>query len=218
MLSISLFSCSKSDDVAQALPVVPNTSGLVDINVDLIAFFNASLNGVPLNYLQSTLPSSSHSYGIYNGYQGGPGYFDKSYHYGCFIQPNLLTTDYPQIGITFNNMYNSNSTVSQTNAFYGLFTSTPTNFLTSTQLSNLTKGLDVNYKSATNVSYSSLTGSQTGSLMTVTSVKNGIASGSNLKTVTIDGTINCKLYNNANPSDVITLTNGSFRLIFREFN
>ena len=38
----------------------------------------------------------------------------------------------------------------------------------------------------------------------------------NLKIITIVGNVNCKLYNQNNPSDVIALSNGTYKLIFRE--
>lgn len=210
LLSIPLFSCSKTEDVVA--PVVPEVS-----DANAIAYFKASLNGVTLDYTQIN-PLSPFSYGFYTGFQSGPGYFDRSYHYGCFMQPAPFSSSYPKIEITFSNMYNTNNTISQSDAFYNLFAPTPTNFLTSAQLSSLTKGLDVSYRSPNDVQYSSLQGSQVGSNISITSVTNGFAPGTNLKAVTLVGTVNCKLYNYNNVSDVITLTNGKFKLVFKQLN
>ena len=209
VLAISLFSCSKNND---------DSEQIVTPSVDAIAYFRGSLNGQPLDYSQTNYTTSAYSYSYYNGYLSGPGYFDKSYHFGCIMQPSNNTNSYPQIDLTFSNMYNTNSGVSQTDAFYGLFTTIPTNFITSIQENNLVKGINVSYTSPSDVNYSTLKGDQTGSTMTVTSSTTGIESGGNLKIITIVGNVNCKLYNQNNPSDVIALSNGTYKLIFREAN
>jgi hypothetical protein len=205
-LAISLFSCSKNNDDEQ----------IVTPPADAIAYFRASLNGQALDYSQTNYTTSAYSYSYYNGFQSGPGYFDKSYHFGCIMQPSNNINFYPQIDLTFSSMYNTNSGVSQTDAFYGLFTTIPTNFITSTQETNLVKGINVNYTSPSNVYYSTLNGDQTGSTMTVTSSTTGIEAGGNLKIITIVGIVSCKLYNSTNPADIITLSNGTYKLIFRE--
>lgn len=207
VFALSLFSCSSEDSTTE--PIVPSNA---------IAYFTASLNGQALNYSQANYVNPTHSYSFYNGYSGGPDYFDKSYHYGCDTQPYPSQNFYPQIGLTFNNMFNTNSGVSETDAFYGLFANTPTNFITSAQEYDLVKGIHVSYQSPSGVTYTSLSGDQTGSTMTVTSSVSGIEEGGSLKIQTVVGTVSCKLYNEDNASDVITLTNGSYRLIFREFN
>jgi hypothetical protein len=203
-ISIALFSCSKSDN-----PVTPPVT-------NAIAYFKASLNGQLLDYTVTDNLTSAYSFSYYNGFQSGPGYFDKSYHFGCIMQPSNTTNFYPQISLTFSNMYNTNSGVSQSDAFYGLFTTIPTNFITSAQEDNLIKGIDVSYTSPSDVTYSTLNGSQTGSTMTVTSSATGLEAGGSLKIITIIGTVTCKLYNIDNPTDVILLTNGTYKLIFRE--
>lgn len=204
VVSIALLSCSKSDDAE----TTPSTSA--------IAYFKATLNGQPLDYTLTDYATSAYGYSYYNGLQSGPGYFDKSYHYGSAMQPINATNYFPQISLTFNNMYNSNSDVSQTDAFYSVFETIPTNFITSAENGSLLKGIDVSYSTTSGVNYSTLGGSQTGSTMTVTSSKTGVEVVGGLKIITIVGTVNCKLYNYDDPSDVIVLTNGSYKLIFRE--
>lgn len=54
--------------------------------------------------------------------------------------------------------------------------------------------------------------------MTVTSSTSGIEAGGSLKIQTIVGTVNCKFYNENDPTDIIVLTNGKYKLIFREFD
>lgn len=208
VFALSLFSCSQSDDDTPE-PIVPS---------DAIAYFRASLNGQALDYSQTNYVNPTHSYSFYNGFSSGPDYFDKSYHYGCNMQTYPNQNFYPRISLIFSNMYNTNSGVSETVAFDGLFTNTPTNFLTSTQEDDLVKGVYVSYQSPSGVVYSSLNGDQTGSTMSVTSSVPGIEEGGSLKTQTLVGTVSCKLYNETNASDVIVLTGGSYKLILREFN
>lgn len=74
----------------------------------------------------------------------------------------------------------------------------------------------VQYTTLDDKTYSTLEGSQTGSLITILSSTKGIEAGGTLKIQTIVGKINCKLYNQDNPLDILTLTSGEFKLIFRE--
>ena len=90
------------------------------------------------------------------------------------------------------------------------------NFISEAQYNNLIKGIGLTYISPSNVSYSTLYGDQSGSNMAVSSSTSGYER--NLKSKTLVGTINCKLYNVNNPSDVIVLTNGTYKLVFVEFD
>lgn len=204
-ISIALFSCSKSDN-----PVTPQ------LVTNSIAYFKASLNGQLLDYTVTDYLTSIYSFSYYNGFQSGPDYFDKSYHFGCIMQPSNTTNFYPQISLTFSNMYNTNSGVSQTDAFYGLFTTIPTNFITSDQEDDLIKGIDVSYTNQSNENFSTLYGNQTGSTMTVLSSVSGVEPLTGLKIITIVGTVSCKLYNENLPTNVIVLSNGTYKLILRE--
>lgn len=94
-LTIILFSCSKEDSTDNP----PTTNA--------IAYFKASLNGQAFNYTQTDYSTSAYSYNFYNGFKSGPGYFDKSYSFGCFMQPSNVVNSYPQISLTFSNMYNT---------------------------------------------------------------------------------------------------------------
>lgn len=208
-LAISLFSCNNDDTPA---PVAPLPSA------NAIAYFRASLNGIPLDYSQNNNVNPTHGYGFNIGYSG-VNTFDRSYYYGCFMIPSNTTNDFPQISLTFNNMFNSSlTTETETSAFNTNFATPPTNFITNTEESNYVKGIDVSCQSPTGVRYSTLYGSQVGSSMTVSSSVAGIETGGFLKTQTVTGTVSCKLYNQSNSSDVIVVTNGSYKLIFREDN
>lgn len=206
LMFVSILSCNESDNPTPTITAPANA----------VAYFKGALNGQALDYSQSNYTNPTHGYAFYVGYSGGPGYFDKSHHYGCFMAP-INTTDFPQIQLTYYNLYNTNSTISENDAFYDLFTNTTMNFLTSAQENNLIKGIGIDYKSPTGVLYSTLYGDQTGSLMNVSSSTSGIEYGGGLKIKTLVGTANCKLYNENNRSDVILLTNVTYKLIFRQF-
>ncbi|WP_310554499.1 hypothetical protein [Flavobacterium sp.] len=207
-LAISLFSCSSDDSAAPIVPI-PTSS---------IAYFRALLNGVALDYSMNNNINPTHSNGFYIGFSG-VNTFDRSYYYGSYLIPSTTINDFPQISLTFNNMFNTSlSTESETSAFNTNFTTPPTNFITNTENSNNIKGIDVSYQSPNGVRYSTLSGSQTGSIMAVLSSVAGIESGGFLKTQTVTGTVSCKLYNENDASDVIVLTNGTYKLVFREDN
>ncbi len=204
MLSISLFSCSSDEG-----------SGSGTSNA--LVYFKANLNGTALNYHLDNYTAPTHYYNFTNGFQGDG--FDRSYYYGCSMEPATNIGMYPQIRLSFENLFNTaTSSSTETDIFYSLFDTVPTNFITSDQNYDKVKGITVDYQSPEGTLYSTEYGSQSGSTMTVTSATDGIEEGGSLQTETIVGTVNCKLYNSSNPSDVITLTNGQFKLIFKEYN
>jgi hypothetical protein len=201
VLSISLFSCSKSDDSAQALPVP---------SVDSIYYFNASLNGNAINYHMDNYTSPTHILGYLNGFQSnGAG---NSYYFGSEMVLSPGDTSSPRINLVYENLYATANSSTVSGAFYGLFSTIPTNFITSSQNSSYIKGISIEYRpnGYGGVNYSSEYGSQSGSIINFTSSISGIESG--LKTQTLIGTTTCKLYNTANPLDIINLTNGQFKL------
>lgn len=203
LLSISLFSCNSDSDSGSGTPT----------NAE--AYFQADLNGTALNYHQDNYTNPTHYASFGNGFQANG--FDRYYYYGSDMMPITNTGMYPQIGLTFENLFDTSTTSStETEIFYSLFDTTPTNFITNDQNYAKVKGISVSYQAPDGKSYSTQFGSQSGSVMTVTSTTDGIEYGGSLQIETVVGTVNCKLYNVDNPSDVITLTNGKFKLIFRE--
>lgn len=199
---IVLFSCSKGDEGDAS-------------STGEVAYFKMYLDGKSVDFTQSDYIS--------------PDYVQEFVHSGCFSSGQDCVIDYgailmpypgssmaPSIGVSFDNLYNQPSQVDEPATFYSLFTVVPTNFITEIQETNNVKGIDVQYTTIDNKTYSTLSGSQSGSTVEVLSSKQGIDNGGVLKVQTIIAKINCKLYNDANPSDVITLTNGQFKLIFRE--
>lgn len=208
LLALSLFSCSNNSD-PEPIPV--------PTDADLIAYFKGSLNGQTLNYYQENYLAPTHTYGFENGFVGDG--FMRHFYYGCLMQPYPPTSNfYPNIDLTFNNLFHSTDYAEETTAFPTLLVTPPTNFLTQTQEDNHESGISVNYSNVNGTRYSSMYGDQTGSTMTVISSTAGTATGTNLKTRTIVGTVKCKLYNEVDPTDVITLTNGKYKLIFLEFD
>lgn len=209
-LTISLFSCS-SDEATALLPLptpTPDESSL--------AHFRASLNGQEFNYSQTNNLAPTHYCQPVTGYSGLDS--AKSIYYASFMMPYPSPDFTPRLDVTFNNMYQTNDTSTETAAFYGLFTNIPTNFITEVDEDNWVKGISVNYVKADGTWYTTLDGDQTGSTINITSSTSGTVAGTSYKTQTISGTVSCKLYNDTNHSDVIVLTNGNFKLVFEEYN
>lgn len=202
LTAITLFSCSNSDDAA----VVP-------IATTPIAFIKGNFNATPVDYSMTSYLVSDYYFGFQNGFQSDG--FSKSLYYGCSLRPagNAGIDNY--ISIDFENMYITNDESSEDEAFYGLFSPVPTNFITSDQNNLRVKGISVSYNTPTD-NYSTLFGSQAGSTMTITSSTSGIEEGGTAKTQTFTGTFNCKLYN-FEQTDMITVTGGQFKIIVKEY-
>ena len=126
-LALVLFSCS-SDSPATTAPVT---------NTD-VAYFRANLNGSPLNYTQNSSFAPTHYNSIGTGFSGNG--FERSHYYAADMVP-AGGADYPQIGITYHNMYVTNDSSTESAAFFGLNNPDPTNFITDTQEDNWEKGV-----------------------------------------------------------------------------
>jgi len=210
LVSTALFSCSSDDSSTTPTPVTPTPS-------NSITFFNSKIDNTSFVFNEDTSLNPTHYHDLYVGYTNGNG-FDKVYTYGCSMVENN-TNLIPALELSFDNMYATADYAEETANFYSNFqTNTPTNFITSTQESNLIKGISVNYTPAVGSYFSTKYGSQTGSTITYTSITTGTNSTTGEKIVTITGTLNCKLYDSNDVTNVKTLTNGSFKLIFNEFD
>ena len=207
ILSLTFFSCSSSDDDA-ATPITP-----APVN-NSVAYFYSKINNVSLTFDQDNTmnPTSYNSASL--GFRGIGS--DKYFYYGSMME-RYNSSDVTSLDLTFHNMYHSTSYSDETTNFYSNFNIKPTNFLTEAQESNLEKGISVFYTDASGETYSSLYGSQTGSTIAYTSSTQGTNT-FGLQTLTIVGTVNCKLYNTNDVTDVKTLTNGSYKLTFQEFD
>jgi hypothetical protein len=188
VLSLNLFSCSSNEDNAETV----QTS-------KALAYFKASFNDKPFEYIQDDSNSPTHQYAYLNGSVTTGTSFEKAYYTGCALYPYSSQTGYPQIALSFNGLY----TTTLSGAFYNSFKTTPTNFITLNEANSGKKGIDITYQLANGTIYSTHYGSQSGSALTVTSSISGVEQGSNLKIQTLVGTVTCKLYHETNASDVI---------------
>jgi hypothetical protein len=197
--------CSK-DDSSNNVPASETANAT--------AFFIATVGNETLKYIQDNSNKPNFVNGLSIGYKGLDS--EKSFYYGSTMGPNTIA-EHASLDITMHNMYKSTSTDDETTNFNKTFTLKPTNFITSSENESLTKGISVTYTNAIGVVYTTLKGSQTTSLISYTSAVSGIGQ-NNLQQQLIIGAVNCKLYNENNPSDVLTLTNGTFKLYFREYD
>lgn len=201
--SLAIFSCSSDDNEVTPTPTPVNNS---------ITYFYSKIDNASLTFEEDNTanPTSINAPSIGYTNNGGDNYF----YYGCAMERN--SSDLTNLDFTFNNMYHSPNFTDETTNFYTNFTTKPTNFLTNAQEIALTKGISLTYTDSSGNTYSTLDGSQTGSSVSYSSTTNGTGISGD-KTVTIVGTVNCKLYNQSDVSDVKILTNGSFKLIFHEY-
>jgi hypothetical protein len=203
ILSLTFFSCSSDDDAATPITPTPVTNS--------VAYFYSKIDNASVTFDQNETanPTSVYVPSTSTHSNGGNYYFD----YTSGMERN--SSDLTNLDITFNNLYNSATFAEETTNFYTNFNTKPTNFLTATQATSLVKGISLTYTDSNGDMYSTLDGNQTGSTISYSSTTNGTGISGD-KTVTIVGTVNCKLYNQANITQFKTLTNGSFKLIFHE--
>lgn len=179
-------------------------------------YVKGNMGSAPFDYsYYLNAPLSPYQYGYGNGFSGDG--FTRYYYYGgSFHEAGNFDKSF---SIYFQNMYYGDTDESaESAAFYNSFSTIPTNYLTSLQDDAHLKGIEVDYDMGTDVFYSTKYGSQSGSSFTVTSATNGIEAGGSLKVITMIGTLNCKLYNFMDPSDVITISNAQYKIVIREYN
>ncbi|MVO09845.1 hypothetical protein GOQ30_11805 [Flavobacterium sp. TP390] len=180
-----------------------------------VAFFKATVGSTTLNYIQDNSSNPSYYNQPYVGYSGISS--NRSYYYAAAMVPFSGFDDFPSLELTMHNMYQSDDEASETVNFNTTFAVKPVNFITYEQDNNLVKGVSVTYKNANGDLYTTLAGSQDNSAIMYNT---GVA-GTNdfgFQTQTITGSVNCKLYNENDVNDVIVLTNGTFKLVFQEFD
>jgi hypothetical protein len=197
-----LFSCSSDSDSSGG-----STSG--------VAYIRGKMDNVTFNYTFNNTANDTYLYNAMSGFSGLG--FDRWYYYGgnltTFNPPNFAPVFY----ISWNNMYfgANGDEAGETAAFYDTVTDLPSNFLTQAQDDAHNPGLDIAYEAADGTFYTSKDGSQTGSTLSVNSYTEGMSNG--FKTMTVVGTFSCKLYNSDDNTDVIVVTDGTFKLILSEF-
>lgn len=204
VLGLLFFSCSSDD-----------SNDTPDNSSNTVAFFKANLTNLSVNYIQDNSNSPSHFNQPIVGYSGNGS--NKSFYYSSSMEP-LSLNNYPSLDITLHHMYQSTDESTETTSFNTIFSNKPTNFITSDQDFNWTKGVSVTYTDNNGDSYSTLSGSQTGSTINYTSTVAGTNSLTGLQTQTVSGTVACKLYKDSDPSIIINLTAGSFKLVFQEYD
>ncbi|WP_445721427.1 hypothetical protein [Flavobacterium sp.] len=207
ILALGLFFLSCSSD---------DSNSTQEENSNLVAFFKTTLGTQAIDYKQNDTDTPSHFNQPDSGYSLDGS--DYSYYYGSGIAPHLSgTSTPPTLDITMHHMLQTTNNQSDDANFANSFNTKPTNFITSSQDANWVKGVSVSYTDENNNLYTTLKGDQAGSAISYSS---SVAS-TNLfgrKTQIVTGTVSCKLYKDNDPSVTLTLTNGSFKLVFQEFN
>ncbi|HEX8561917.1 MAG TPA: hypothetical protein VF676_02950 [Flavobacterium sp.] len=201
-----LVSCSSDDDSSNN-DDNNNTSG--------VAYVRGKMDNVDFDYTFNNTVDDTFLYNATSGYSGEG--FDRWYYYGGVLTTFNPPTLSPEFFISWNHLYfgQGGDEAGETAAFYDTVSDLPTNWLTEAQDEAHTPGLEVAFEAADGTFYTSKGGSQSGSALAVTNSTQGTVNG--LKTMTVTGTFSCKLYNTDDPTDVIDVTNGKYKLILSEF-
>ena len=203
-LPMLLLSCS-SDESTPYYPTLNNPSG------EPYAYMRGNKDGAAFDYtFHLNNASSPIMYGPIVSVSSLD--FDRWFSYGGQFAPEFMADE--NMYVSFENVY-MGSYEEESNEFYDAFETIPTNFLTYAQNNDQhLKGVSVGYKQEEGMYYYSDGGSQAGSTFTITSSSQGEEMG--VKTKTIVGTFSCKLYNQDDATDVINISNGSFKVVVTE--
>ncbi len=198
------FSCSSDDDSSN------DGGGGSDV-----AYIRGKMNNVAFDYTFNNVVDDEYLYNAGSGFSGNG--FDRWYYYGGNIAAFNPPSFAPVFYISWNNMYfgQNGDEAGETAAFYDTVSDLPSNYLTNAQDDNHLPGLDISYESADGTYYSTRDGVQTGSTLTIDGSSEEIQNGQQLKTVW--GKFTCKLYNQDDPTDMIQVTEGKFKLILTDF-
>jgi hypothetical protein len=202
---------------------------LVSCGSDDNAPENNDDNTAGVAYIRGKRDNTTFDYTFYNTvddaflYSGGTGFsgegFDRWYYYSggvmAFNPPNFA----PEFYIAWNHAYfgANGDEAGESAAFYDTVGDLPTNFLTDAQNQAHVAGLEIVYKSADGTIYASTGGSQSGSSLSVNGSTPGGSAADGTQNVTILGTFSCKLYNTDDATDVINVTDGTFKIILQEY-
>lgn len=178
-----------------------------------MAYVRGNKDGTAFNYTATTT-STDYGYNYYSGYSALDSF--RWYSYGGMVYTSTFT---PSFNIYWSNMVATDNPATETATFYNEFATVPTNYLTNQQMNDdYLKGVSIQYESATGDYYESIYGSQVGSTFTVSDKVEAIDPATGLQTITITGTFSCKLYNSDDTSDVINITNGTYKIVNYEYN
>ncbi|HEY0047258.1 MAG TPA: hypothetical protein VGB44_11155 [Flavobacterium sp.] len=202
-----LFSCS-SDENSNDNDNAPESGA---------AYMKGKMDNTTFDYTVNNNSSDTFAYSAASGY--GALDLERWYYYAGVITNFNPPTLAPQMIIGWDNMFygpNGNE-AEETAAFYDTVATLPTNFLTAAQDDAHMQGLTIDFKAADGTHYSTMNGSQTGSSITVDGSTQGSTAVGAQKTKTVWGTFTCKLYNDDDPTDVIVVTDGKFKIILSEY-
>src|SRR5690606_10624783 len=205
-LSAFVLSCSSDSD----------SNNNNDDNPTGVAFIRGKMDGTNFDYTVNNTASDTYIVNANTGYSGEG--LDRWYYYGGSITHFNPPTFAPVFYISWNNMYfgAGGDESGETAAFYDTVTNLPSNFLTDAQDQAHTPGLEIAFEAEDGTFYSTKSGSQTGSTLTINGSSEEVNSISGLKNKTIWGTFTAKLYNTDDAAEVIQVSNGSFKLILSE--
>ncbi|RZK13172.1 MAG: hypothetical protein EOO46_00370 [Flavobacterium sp.] len=201
-----LFSCG-SDDGGSSVDGPDNTNG--------VAYIKGKLDGTTFDYTFNNTANDTYLYNAMTGFSGEG--FDRWYYYGGSVMTYTPGSFLPSMSIAWNNAYygEGGDEEGEAAAFYDTAGDLPMNFLTEAQDDAHNPGVEITYEAADGTFYTTKAGSQSGSTIAVSNYTQGVSGGAKIMTVT--GTFTGKLYNDDDPSEVIQVENGKFKLILTEF-
>lgn len=185
-----------------------------ELLVTTLNYFKATVGSKTLNCISTdehdspygNISTASSHHGAYYYYDYASKMVHTTYQYNTQLS----------LGVTMYNMNQNTNANNETANFNVSFDSKPVNFISVEQKDNFVKGVSVEYYTDNGEYYTTLMGNQDNSSITYDS---SVAYNSgNIQKQTVIGKVNCKLYNYNNPTDVIELSNGTFKLTFQEFD
>ena len=201
-LAALTFSCS-SDDAPEINNPDQTTTG--------IAYMRGKMNNVDFDYTVYNSPTDAYVYSGVGGYAGLDS--KKWYRYGggvsTFSPPNFS----PSLSIAWENAYYTSGEVQnlENQEFYNTVNNLPNNYLSYEQEGAHMPGISVQFKDANGEFYNSVYGSQSGSTLIITGSTEEVSLGQKIKTIW--GTFSCKVYKDDNPSVMVQITNGTFKIM-----
>ena len=203
-LPMLMFSCSSDSDDATYYPPVENPSG------DAYSYMRGTMDGAAFNYTFNLNEIAGQtSYTAITSVSGG--FSDGSFSYGGMFSPIGNFDKF--IYVSFDNMYQGGEP-NETDNFLDNMATLPSNYINFAQDDAYTKGVDIGYQATDELYYSSMGGSQSGSTFVITGASEGTDGPYETKIVT--GTFSCKLYNQDDNTDVINITNGTFKIVMTD--
>lgn len=205
------FSCSSDDSTPPTTTIPPTTT-----EPTTVAFARGKMNNVPFDYTFNNVANDNFLHNSITGYSGLGDM--RWYYYGGSFTKFDPPTFAPELMMAWDNVFTGNGggNDGETEAFYETTNALPTNYITSEENENHVAGFSVQFKNEAGGMYSSIYGSQTGSTVVVQGSSQSTAGG--LKRKTVWGTFSCKVYSQDSPSESISITDGTYKMILTEFN